>query len=71
MDRLTIDVRIQSWASIISECNRSALSEQGWYRQNNISIKLFYYWNWKLRCDAAQHLGFAEVTAVPQFFDTK
>ena len=70
MDQITTDVRTQSWASIVTECNRSALSKQEWCRQNNVSIKSFYYWQRKLRREAVQHSGFAEVTVDPQFFDT-
>ena len=71
MDQITTDVRTQSWASIVTECNRSALSKQEWCRQNNVSIKSFYYWQRKLRREAVQHSGFAEVTVDPQFFDTR
>lgn len=71
MDQITTDVRTQSWASIVTECNRSALSKQEWCRQNNVSIKSFYYWQRKLRREAVQRSGFAEVTVDPQFFDTR
>lgn len=70
MEQLTTDVRTRSWASIVTECNQSALTKQEWCRQNNVSIKSFYYWQHKLRRENAQHLGFAEVTVEPQFFDT-
>ena len=71
MDQLTTDVRTRNWASIVTECNRSALSKQEWCRQNNVSIKSFYYWQRKLRCEASQHSCFAEVTVDSQFPDTE
>ena len=70
MDQITTDVRTRAWTSIVTECNSSSLSKQEWCRQNNVSIKSFYYWQRKLRMEAAQHSGFAEVTVEPQFFNT-
>lgn len=53
MEQLTTDVRTRSWASIVTECNQSALTKQEWCRQNNVSIKSFYYWQHKLRRENA------------------
>ena len=68
MDQLTTDIRKQSWMNIISECNSSSLSKREWLEQNNVNSKSFYYWQNKLRREAALKSGFAEITVKPQSF---
>ena len=68
MDQLTTEIRARNWAAIVTECNSSTLSKQEWCRQNNVSIKSFYYWQHKLRTEGAQHPGFTEVTVEPQYY---
>lgn len=65
MDQITTDVRHNNWAMIISECNSSGISKAEWCRQNNVSIKSFYYYQKKLRNEAYKDIGnmqrFAEI----------
>lgn len=53
MDKITHEVRLNNWQTIITKCNNSGLSKRDWCIQNHVSEKSFYYWQRKLRMQAA------------------
>ena len=48
------EYRRQQWAQIIRECQSSGLSNKEYCRQQGISEKTYYYWQKKLRSEAAE-----------------
>lgn len=52
MDRTTHQIRCEQWARIINECLASNKSKTAWCRENNISVKKFFYWQRILRNEA-------------------
>lgn len=72
MDKVTHDVRLQSWTSIMRRYTESGLTKKEWCRQNQIKLKTFYYWQCKLRLQAASRqqtavspASFAELRVAP------
>lgn len=53
---MTYAVRRSYWTDIIRRCNQSGIAKVEWMRQNNISEKSYYYWQKKLRDEAAMML---------------
>lgn len=49
MDKTSYTIRIQQWAEIINAANDSGLTRKEWCDQNNISLRIFYYWHKKVR----------------------
>jgi len=57
MDKITnakTEFRLKQWAKIIQACQESKMTVVSWYAQNNINIKLYYYWLRKLRSMACE-----------------
>ena len=46
MDRITHEMRIANWKSIIEQCHKrpKGQSAKQWLAENNISEKQYYYW---------------------------
>lgn len=71
MDKITHKVRREQWLGIINECLSSGMSKTAWCKQNGISDKSFFYWQRKLRLEAAdpeQLPAVPTVGTLPQTF---
>ena len=53
MDQNAQQIRRSQWEKIVLEGNRASVSKKEWCRQNGISEKSFYYWQRKIRLQAA------------------
>ena len=49
LTKYTNDIKTQKWTEIVVSCNESGMSKTAWCRENNVSIKSFFYWQHKLR----------------------
>lgn len=49
MDKESYEIRIRQWAEIIRAANESGLTRNDWCAQNNISLRVFYYWHKRVR----------------------
>lgn len=49
MDKITHEIRLKQWTSIIQECHSSGMTVRAWCLENNVSDKKFYYWQRRLR----------------------
>ena len=58
MDQITHDIRYDNWVRIIDECqNRPKdISARQWLKENEIPEKSYYYWQRKLRNEAADNM---------------
>ncbi|MFI3170639.1 MAG: hypothetical protein R3Y06_11905 [Faecalibacterium sp.] len=56
MDNEARKVRMEQWAGIVSECNRSGQKKKEWCAERQISIKSFYYWQKLLRAQAVEQM---------------
>jgi hypothetical protein len=53
----TREIKSKKWAEIVMNCNTSGISKTAWCRENNVSLKSFFYWQHKLRL-SHKDLGF-------------
>ena len=44
MDKITHEMRLINWASIIYECRNSGMTVRSWCINKNINASQFYYW---------------------------
>lgn len=49
LSKYTNDLKAQKWTEIVVNCNASGQSKTAWCKENNVSIKSFFYWQHKLR----------------------
>jgi putative transposase len=49
LTKYTNDLKAQKWTEIVVNCNESGMSKTAWCRENNVSIKSFFYRQHKLR----------------------
>lgn|GEM_PF-1788269 len=49
LDHRIMDYRAQYWREIVTECNTSGMRKNEWLRLHDISPKIFYRWQKKLR----------------------
>lgn len=64
MDQEVNIIRTPNW-KLIMEVNRSGLSNSEWCRQNDINIKMFFYWQRKIRLmEAKKVLSSSDLPAV-------
>ena len=52
MDKVTAtkaEIRLQSWARLIAECQSSQMTVRAWCEQQGIVPKTYYYWLRKVR----------------------
>lgn len=49
MDKASYETRIKQWIGIIQEANASGMAKCSWCKQNDISLRQFYYWQKKVR----------------------
>ena len=71
MTGMTYAVRRSYWTDIIRRCNQSGMVKSEWMRQNNISEKSFYYWQKKLRDEAAMMVIEDESIHLPDTTDNR
>jgi putative transposase len=62
IDNCTRTVRMQQWAAILRECKASGQSNAAYCTANGIHPKTFYYWQNKLRREAANELERRELS---------
>lgn len=56
MDKISHEMRLAQWSSIIRECNSSGISKKSWITSNGINEKQFYYWQRRVREEVFQEL---------------
>lgn len=58
MDKITHEVRLANWKTIVDECNNrpEGMSAKQWLSENNISEKTYYYWLRRIRREACSQL---------------
>lgn len=49
MDKKIHEKRLAQWTKVIEECNASGLTKRQWCQENNISEKVFHYWQRRVR----------------------
>lgn len=51
MDKITHEVRLANWKTIVDECNNrpEGVSVKQWLAENNINEKTYYYWLRRVR----------------------
>lgn len=54
MDKITHEMRLAQWASLIRECNNSGMPKKSWLSTNDIDEKQFYYWQRRVREEVFQ-----------------
>lgn len=65
MDQEVNIICTENWKRLIMEAYRSGLSKSEWCRQNDINIKMFFYWQRKIRLmEAEKVLSSSELPAV-------
>ena len=64
IDACTKAVRMQKWGSILRDCKSSGQSNAVYCAEHEISIKTFYYWQNKLRKEAASALAVGNTSRV-------
>ena len=63
MDQKSLQIRRSQWEQIVLEANKSAISKKDWCRQNGINLKSFYYWQKKIRNEAAKDMDGRDVNS--------
>jgi hypothetical protein len=48
VQKITHEVRLQQWGSIVKDCRSSGKSIKAWCAENSINIKTYYYWQKKV-----------------------
>lgn len=67
MDKITHEMRLMKWTSIIRECRSSGMTVKSWCLENNVNEKQFYYWQRRVREEAYGALEKAESYRQPNF----
>ncbi len=64
MDKITHEVRMEKWKSIVEACNArpKGQSARDWLNEQGISRKSYYYWQRKIRQEAYDQM---QQSAVP------
>lgn len=62
---LTRDYRLQQWASIITQRNKSGMTIRAWCEEQGINQKSYYYWQRKLREAASAQASGLTVMSSP------
>jgi putative transposase len=67
MDKITHEMRLMQWTSIVRECRGSGMAVKAWCLENNVNEKKFYYWQRRIREEAFDSLKKAESTKQTNF----
>lgn len=62
VQRISNNVRMQKWITIIDECSKSELPVKTWCNQNDISEQSYYYWLKKIRTQVVQKVSNKEIS---------
>ncbi|MEG0470348.1 MAG: hypothetical protein RR562_10610 [Longicatena sp.] len=65
VQKVSNEVRMRKWMTIIDECVKSELPVRTWCNQNNISEQSYYYWLKKIRTQAVQEITSSQVSFSP------
>ena len=67
MDKVTHSIRRKNWIRIIQECHNrpSHMTAKQWLKEHGISSKSYYYWQHKLRAEAAGQMELSLPVAMP------
>lgn len=49
MDKITHEMRLSQWTSLIRECRSSSMSIKTWCNANNVNQGQFFYWQRRVR----------------------
>lgn len=65
MDKITHEVRLKQWNSIITECQKRSSDQtvKQWLAENDIHEKQYYYWLRRIRNEAYNELATQEKDA--------
>lgn len=44
MDKITHEMRLAKWTTIVRECNNSGMPKKEWCAANEANNKQFFYW---------------------------
>lgn len=66
LTKYTNDLKAQKWTEIVVNCNESGMSKTAWCRENNVSIKSFFYWQHKLRMKMMESSSTAQAAEIVQ-----
>lgn len=66
LTKYTNDLKAQKWTEIVVNCNESGMSKTAWCRENNVSIKSFFYWQHKLRMKMIESSPAAKAAEIVQ-----
>lgn len=67
MDKITHEMRLTQWTSIVHECRSSGISVRAWCIQNNVNEKQFYYWQRRVRGEVFNSIKKIESQSQPNF----
>ena len=56
MDQETNGIRLNQWKAIVLEANSSGIEKREWCRMHGIAERQFYYWQKKIRAQAAREM---------------
>ena len=51
MDKITHEMRLSKWTTIVRECNNSGMPKKEWCAANGVDNKQFFYWQRRVRED--------------------
>lgn len=67
MDKITHEMRLTKWASIVSTCRNSGMNIRSWCIENNVSEKQFHYWQRRVRGELLETFKKTKAEASPLF----
>lgn len=56
MDKITHEMRLAKWTTIVRECNNSGLPKKEWCAANEVDNKQFFYWQRRVREEVFQEV---------------
>lgn len=67
MDKITHEMRLTQWTSIIRKCRSSGMGVRPWCLENNVNEKQFYYWQRRVRGEVFENLKKTELESKSNF----
>lgn len=64
MDKKITEIRMQQWFERIQTWGASGLSKKQWCAENNISLRMFYYWQNRIRLKLYDDMAGQKETAI-------
>lgn len=56
MDKITHEMRLSKWTTIVRECNNSGMPKKEWCAANGVDNKQFFYWQRRVREEVFQEV---------------